>query len=86
MSLKLSAIRKEQEIKISVRIPESLDQDLADYALAYEAIYETSVEKEELVPLILRQFIDSDRKFKSWMKKKQEEKVHLVAEIKAAET
>ncbi len=85
MSLKLGPIKKEQEIKISARVPESLDQDLADYTLAYEAIYGTPVEKEELIPLILRQFIDSDRKFKTWKKERGERKTAKVEEKAAAE-
>lgn len=66
-----------------VNIPESLDHDLADYALAYEAIYETPVEKEELIPLILRQFIDSDRKFKTWKKEKKTSKVEEKEAVEA---
>lgn len=68
MSLKLGPIRKEKEVKLSCRVVESLEKDLESYAEAYQDIYGTAVEKEELVPLIPRQFLDSDRKFKNWRK------------------
>lgn len=71
MSLKLGPIKKEKEVKLSCRIVESLEQDLKSYADAYQDIYGTSVEKEELVPLILQQFLDSDRKFKNWRKEQK---------------
>jgi hypothetical protein len=80
VSLKLGPIKKEKEVKLSCRIVESLEQDLKSYAEAYQDIYGTSVEKEELVPLILRQFLDSDRKFKNWRKEQKKNAVVRTAD------
>jgi hypothetical protein len=71
VSLKLGPIKKEKEVKLSCRVVESLEKDLESYAEAYQDIYGTAVEKEELVPLILQQFLDSDRKFKNWRKEQK---------------
>jgi hypothetical protein len=80
VSLKLGPIKKEKEVKLSCRIVESLEQDLKSYAEAYQDIYGTSVEKEELVPLILQQFLDSDRKFKNWRKEQKKNAVVRTAD------
>lgn len=63
VGLKLAKLPERTLVKLSVQIAPDLNDALLEYAKAYEQAYGVAEPAAELVPAMLRAFIDSDRTF-----------------------
>jgi len=61
--LKLGKLPERTPVKLTLLIPPDLNEALVAYGKAYELAYGKSEPIAELVPAMLRAFIDSDRAF-----------------------
>lgn len=61
--LRLSRLPDRSVMKLTIGIPPELHQMLADYADAYEAAYGRRETISDLVPFMLRAFLEGDRAF-----------------------
>ena len=61
--LKLPRLPDRTPVKLVLNIPPDLNEALARYADAYAEQYGTSESVGDLVPYMLRCFLDSDREF-----------------------
>ena len=61
--LKLTKLPDRTPVKLTINVPPDLNQDLADYAEAYREAYGQSEPVADLVPYMLRAFLDGDRGF-----------------------
>lgn len=61
--LKLAKLPDRTPVKLTIVLPPELNRELADYARAYEARYGEAESVAELVPAMLRAFLESDRSF-----------------------
>lgn len=61
--LKLPKLPDRTAVKLTIGLPPDLHQRLADYAEAYEAAYGQREAVADLIPFMLRAFLDSDRAF-----------------------
>jgi len=64
--LKLAKLPDRTPVKLTIFLPPDLNDALLAYGKAYEAAYGSSEPIAELVPAMLRAFIDSDRAFGRW--------------------
>ncbi|MES2000885.1 MAG: DUF2274 domain-containing protein [Pseudomonadota bacterium] len=61
--LKLAKIPDRTPIKLTIALPPDLNQALTDYTELYRETYGQSEQVSELIPYMLRAFLDSDRGF-----------------------
>ncbi|RZF60636.1 DUF2274 domain-containing protein [Sphingomonas populi] len=61
--LKLARIPDRTPVKLTISISPDLSADLAGYATLYENAYGQKEAVSELIPYMLRAFLDSDRGF-----------------------
>ena len=61
--LKLARIPDRTPVKLAISISPDLNVDLADYAILYENAYGQKEAVSDLIPYMLRAFLDSDRGF-----------------------
>ncbi|WCM26027.1 DUF2274 domain-containing protein [Sphingomonas sp. QA11] len=61
--LKLSKLPDRTPVKLTIVIPPDLAEALARYAALYKEIYKQEETVAELVPAMLRTFLESDRGF-----------------------
>jgi hypothetical protein len=61
--LKLPKLPDRTPVKLTISITPDLNQALADYAEVYRATYGQSEAVTDLVPCMLRSFLDGDRAF-----------------------
>ncbi|AOH84285.1 transposase [Sphingomonas panacis] len=61
--LKLARIPDRTPVKLAISISPDLNVDLADYATLYENAYGQKETVSDLIPYMLRAFLDSDRGF-----------------------
>lgn len=62
-SIKLARLPDRNPVKVTLHLPPDLARALDDYAAHYERTYSVSEPVSELIPAILRIFLDSDRSF-----------------------
>ncbi|MET0309340.1 MAG: DUF2274 domain-containing protein [Sphingomonas sp.] len=63
MDLKLPKLPERTPVKLLVSMPPALHQDLGDYAALYAETYGQAEAVADLVPYMLRSFLESDRAF-----------------------
>lgn len=63
MSLKLAKLPERTPVKLTISMPPDLKQALSDYAEIYREQYGQSEAVADLIPHMLRAFLDSDRGF-----------------------
>lgn len=63
MELKLARIPERTPIKLVISIPPDLHQALGDYAELYTETYGQREGITDLIPYMLRSFLDSDRAY-----------------------
>ena len=61
--LKLAKIPDRTPVKLTIALPPDLNQALADYTELYREAYGQSETVADLIPYMLRAFLDSDRGF-----------------------
>jgi hypothetical protein len=61
--LKLARIPDRTPVKLTISIAPDLNAALADYAALYQEAYGQTEQVADLVPYMLRAFLDSDRSF-----------------------
>lgn len=61
--LKLPKLPDRTPVKLTISILPDLNQALAEYAQQYHEIYGTEESVSELIPYMLRSFLESDRGF-----------------------
>lgn len=61
--LKLARLPDRKPVKLTIHILPDLEAALTDYAAAYEQAYGARESVAELIPYILKSFLDSDRGF-----------------------
>ena len=61
--LKLAKLPDRTPIKLSINVTPDLSQALADYADAYGETYGQTEQVADLIPYMLRSFLESDRGF-----------------------
>jgi hypothetical protein len=61
--LKLGKLPDRTPVKLTIAVSPDLNQDLADYAAAYRETYGEAESVAELVPYMLRAFLEGDRGF-----------------------
>ena len=61
--LKLGKLPDRTPVKLTVTIPPDLAEALASYAVLYKETYQQEETVAELVPAMLRAFLESDRGF-----------------------
>ena len=61
--LKLSRLPDRTPVKMAIQISPDLDRKLQAYAGAYKEAYGQEEKVADLVPFMLEQFLDGDRKF-----------------------
>lgn len=61
--LKLARLPDRTPVKLAVVVTPDLNRDLTDYADLYRATYGKSEQIADLIPHMLRAFLDSDRGF-----------------------
>ena len=64
MPIKLSKLPKRTPVKITAIFPPEVHRALADYVKIYEQTYGTQEKIEELIPFIVRAFLEGDHAFK----------------------
>lgn len=62
-SLKLDRLPDRTPVKLTLALPPDLHQALQDYAAAYEEHYGAAEPVSELIPAMLRTFLEGDRAF-----------------------
>lgn len=62
--LKIGRIPDQTPVKLTVPVPPTLEADLQDYARVYRDAYGTEIKVADIIPTMLRAFIDSDSGFK----------------------
>ncbi|MEO0883021.1 MAG: DUF2274 domain-containing protein [Pseudomonadota bacterium] len=62
--LKIGPIPDQTPVKLSVPLTPDLKADLDDYTRAYRLAYGADVKVADIIPTMLRTFIDSDAGFK----------------------
>ena len=75
--LKLAKLPDRSPVRITITLSPELGKDLAAYASMYRAAYGTAEAVEELVPYMVRAFLDSDRSFVKARKSMVDEPVLL---------
>lgn len=68
--LKLGKLPDRMPVKLAISILPDLNQALAEYAQLYSEIYGSEESVSELVPYMLRSFLESDRGFIKARKKR----------------
>lgn len=63
MALKLARLPDRNPIKLMIALAPDLHQALAEYAALYAETYGDTESVADLVPFMLRSFLDSDRAF-----------------------
>jgi hypothetical protein len=63
MDLKLARLPDRNPVKLAISVPPDLHQALADYAALYAQAYGQEESVADLIPFMLRSFLDSDRAF-----------------------
>jgi hypothetical protein len=63
--LKLARLPDRTPVKIPIAVSPMLNQKLAAYAGAYKEAYGEDEKVADLIPFILEQFLDGDRRFKN---------------------
>ncbi len=63
VELKLGKLPDRIPVKLTISISPDLHQDLLDYAEAYRETYGQAESVTELIPWMLRAFLDGDRGF-----------------------
>lgn len=61
--LKLAKLPDRTPVKIPITVSPALNRKLADYAGAYKETYGDEEKVADLIPFILEQFLDGDRRF-----------------------
>ncbi len=61
--LKLARIPDRTPVKLTIALTPDLNQSLSDYAELYRETYGQSEQTSDLIPHMLRAFLDSDRGF-----------------------
>lgn len=61
--LKLGKLPDRTPVKLTISVAPDLNQDLTDYAAAYRETYGEAESVTDLVPYMLRAFLDGDRGF-----------------------
>jgi hypothetical protein len=61
--LKLPRLPDRTPVKITISVPPDLSQALTDYAAAYQETYGQAESVADLLPFMLRSFLESDRAF-----------------------
>ncbi|WEK43298.1 MAG: DUF2274 domain-containing protein [Candidatus Sphingomonas colombiensis] len=61
--LKLGRLPDRTPMKLTITVPPDLHEALASYALLYKETYQQEEPVVELVPAMLRAFLESDRGF-----------------------
>lgn len=61
--LKLARLPDRKPVKIAITVNPVLNQRLAAYAEAYKVAYGDEEKVSDLIPYMLEQFLDADRKF-----------------------
>jgi hypothetical protein len=61
--LRLSRLPDRNPVKITINLPPDLHQELNDYGDLYSARYQQEEPLTELIPAMLRGFLESDRAF-----------------------
>lgn len=63
MSIKLAKLPERTPVKLTISMPPDLSQTLSEYADVYREQYGQSEAVADLIPHMLRAFLDSDRNF-----------------------
>lgn len=63
MSIKLAKLPERTPVKLTLSLPPDLNQALSDYADVYHEHYGQSEAVADLIPHMLRAFLDGDRGF-----------------------
>lgn len=61
--LKLGKLPDRTPVKLTISVSPDLNQDLADYAEAYRETYGEAESIADLIPYMLRSFLEGDRGF-----------------------
>lgn len=61
--LKLAKLPDRTPVKLSINVTPDLNQALTDYADVYREIYGQTEQVADLIPYMLRSFLESDRGF-----------------------
>ena len=61
--LKLGKLPERTPVKLSIHVPHDLHQTLTDYAAIYAQAYGHEEPLTELIPAMLRTFLEGDRAF-----------------------
>ncbi|HEY5238264.1 MAG TPA: DUF2274 domain-containing protein [Rhizomicrobium sp.] len=61
--LKLAKLPDRKMVRIAITVNQNLNQKLEAYADAYKSAYGDEEKVSDLIPFILEQFLDGDRKF-----------------------
>lgn len=64
--LRLARLPERTPVRITLAVPPALNQMLADYAALYARTYGSDEPVAELIPAMLRAFLESDRSFARW--------------------
>uniref|UniRef100_A0A2A4Z731 Transposase n=1 Tax=OCS116 cluster bacterium TaxID=2030921 RepID=A0A2A4Z731_9PROT len=64
MALKLSKLPKRTPIKISIVLNPETHEAMVDYARIYEEVYGSKESIEELIPYMIKGFLNNDHVFK----------------------
>ncbi len=67
--LKLGPIPKVRYVRRNIRLSETLDEELTEYAAEYSQLHEAA-DVNELIPLMLEDFLRSDRGWRARRAKK----------------
>jgi hypothetical protein len=66
--LKLGKLPNRTPVKLTVTVPPELFRALRDYAACYHETYKEEENVIDLIPCMLRSFLESDRDFSRWSK------------------
>ncbi len=66
MEIKLARLPDRNLVKLGISVPPDLHQALTDYAALYAQSYGQEETVADLVPFMLRSFLDGDRAFAKW--------------------
>ena len=61
--LKLAKLPDRKPVKIAITVSTNLNHQLGAYAEAYKGAYGDEEKVSDLIPFILEQFLDGDRRF-----------------------
>jgi hypothetical protein len=74
MGLKLGKLPDRTPVKITITLLPELNAALKDYAACYKKTYNADETVVDLVPFMLKSFLESDKEFLRWSKRVESER------------